>query len=64
MAYAEDPLNDVDLDDPVWKYIPAFKQVKHLVVVDFNIGNFARKNAIVLKQPRKSARNDAARFIR
>lgn len=28
LAYAEDPAYGVDLDDPVWKYIPSFKDVK------------------------------------
>eukprot|EP00927_Polykrikos_kofoidii_P083944 TRINITY_DN8725_c0_g2_i1.p1 TRINITY_DN8725_c0_g2~~TRINITY_DN8725_c0_g2_i1.p1 ORF type:complete len:872 (-),score=183.41 TRINITY_DN8725_c0_g2_i1:243-2783(-) len=28
LSYAEDPSNGIDLDDPVWKYIPSFKHIK------------------------------------
>lgn len=28
LAYAEDPAYNIDLEDPVWKYIPSFKNVK------------------------------------
>jgi len=27
LSYAEDPARGVDLDDPVWKYIPSFKKI-------------------------------------
>jgi len=26
LTYAEDPANNIELDDPVWKYIPSFKK--------------------------------------
>eukprot|EP00928_Gymnodinium_smaydae_P008884 TRINITY_DN13274_c0_g1_i1.p1 TRINITY_DN13274_c0_g1~~TRINITY_DN13274_c0_g1_i1.p1 ORF type:complete len:916 (-),score=231.00 TRINITY_DN13274_c0_g1_i1:159-2906(-) len=28
LAYAEDPKYGIDLDDPVWKYIPSWKKIK------------------------------------